>query len=34
MTGVVVEAVWFEHHKTQMFVTQHGLGGRLDLSAR
>src|SRR5947207_4591872 len=34
MTGADISVIWFEHHKTQMFVTRHGLGVRSDLSAR
>src|SRR5437764_15062947 len=34
MTGADISVVWFEHHKTQMFVIRHGLGVRSDLSAR
>jgi hypothetical protein len=34
MTGADFLVIWFEHHKTQMFVTRHSLGGRPDLSAR
>jgi hypothetical protein len=29
-----LSVIWFEHPKKRMFVIQHRLGARLDLSAR
>jgi hypothetical protein len=33
-TGIDLSVIWFERPKTQAFVIQRGLGGRLNLSAR
>jgi hypothetical protein len=33
-TGIDLSVIWFERLKTQAFVIQRGLGGRLNLSAR